>query len=662
MMSTQVVKKYVFEDFWLEPETKLLLRNGEAIHLPTRPFRLLLHLVENRDRFVGRRELLDMFWEGRDVYDEGLTKCVGRIRKALNDQQESPRFIETRYADGYRFIGALEDEELFGDSSIVEIERTRDVKIVLEKEELESASTNDHAQGIDSHPSTLSVDAPSARRRSLPAALVLIATVVTVGALVAYRARGRNSVGVPPNLTAISSLAVLPLKNVSHDPASEYFSDGMTDSLITALAKIDGLRVVSRGSVFTLKDKEANPREVGKRLGVGALLEGTVDRTDKDIRVAVRLVSTNDGGVLWTSENYKRPLGDTFVIQDEIARGVTSGLRLKLTAQSAQRVTQHYTNNREAYESYLKGRYFWNERTIPNSLNKAISSFKDAVQKDPNYALAYSGLADSYIMSFWYAPQSSNDALVKAREAATMALRLDDTLSEVHTSMAAIAENEWNWTAAQTEFERAIELDPNYATAHHWYALYLAGFDKPEQAIEEIRRARDSDPLSLPINADVGYVFFCLRRYDEAITEYQKALALNADFPMALEGMALTYVKSGHLKEAVELIDRLPEESAICDKGYIYGVAGERAKAKNMLAKIMRRWEREYVSPQCIAMVYSGLNDKGNSLFWLEKAYREHAPDLSLLGSPFYDGLRTDPRFLDLERRVGMEERPPSRF
>ncbi len=653
-MASEPKKSYLLGDYRLETDKQLLSREGKRVHLPKRPFHVLLYLIEHRNEVVSRNELLDRFWDGKDVYDDALRKCVGTARKALGDNSDRPRFIETRYAGGYRYIGPVEEQS---DSFTVEVERTRGVRIVVEEEEIhDSAPTNASTQVVQARPSNLVMNAPKSHRRMMTTLLILLVTVITASALVAYRASGRNSVtaGANSNAPPIKSLAVLPLKNLSRDSSSEYFTDGMTDSLITALAKIDNLKVVSRGSVFNFKDEEADPREIGKQLGVAAVLEGTVEKTDKNVRVAVRLVSTDDGAVLWVSDNYDRPTGDVFVIQDEIARGVTSGLRLKLSAQSEQRVTQHYTNNRDAYESYLKGRYFWNERTIPNALSKAISAFNDAAEKDPKYALAYSGLADSYIMSFWYAPMSSNEALIKARQFATTALQLDNTLAEAHTSMAAVAENEWNWKAAQTEFQRAIELNPNYATAHHWYALYLLGVDRPEQAIEEIRRARESDPLSLPINSDVGYVFFCARRYDEAITEYKKALMLNADFPMALEGLALSYVKSGHPKEAIALATRLPNPDRSCNIGYIYGAAGERADANRILSEIIRRSEREYVSPACIAEVYAGLDDKDKSLSWLEKAYREHSPDFPTIALPFYDGLRTYPGFVDLTHKVGL--------
>jgi TolB-like protein/Flp pilus assembly protein TadD len=443
---------------------------------------------------------------------------------------------------------------------------------------------------------------------------------------------------------------VLPLKNLTGDSTQEYFSDGLTEGFITELSKIKGLKVISRSSVFSFKGKEADPREVGQKLGVAAILEGSVFRGSDNVRVEIRMVSTEDGRVLW-ADNYDRAPGDIFTVQDDIARGIVSSLRLNGAGQ--QQVTKQYTNSSEAYDDYLKGRYYWNERTIPNALSKAVKYFEDAVQKDPGYALAYSGLADSYVMSYWYTPMSSNEAFLRARQAAEKAVQLDDTLAEAHTSLAAVAENEWNWQVAEAEYQRAIELNPNYATAHHWYALHLLGLGKPEQAIEQIQRARASDPLSLPINADVGYILYCARRYDEAIVEYKKALEWKPDFPMALQGLAQTYVKSGKPKEAVALMARLPDDLKNgCTAGYLDGVAGERAEAKRILAGEIQRSTREYVSPTGIALVLSGLGDTDRALFWLEKSYREHSPDLASLPEPMFDGLRSDPRFVHLVARV----------
>jgi TolB-like protein/DNA-binding winged helix-turn-helix (wHTH) protein/Tfp pilus assembly protein PilF len=656
-MPVQANKRFVLGEFSIEPDKRELKRGNYELHLASRPFQVLLYLVERRGQLVTRSELLDRFWEGKGVYDETLSKCLGAIRKALGGRLNSSRFIETRYGEGYRYIGPLEEEVFPAATSGLEIERTRGVKIVVEEEYIqEIASVNEDAQSVRLSPTPL----PTGRKlsyRAVTLALFLVATIVAGGTFISYRGRARSTfeaATIKPATLPISSIAVLPLKNISGDPGEEYFSDGLTESLISELSKVKGLKVISRSSIITLKGKELDPREVGQKLGVAAILEGSVRRGGDTMRVEIRLVSTEDGRILWTSDNYDRSANSIFGVQDEIARGVVSGLELKIDGAGKHQLLRRYTNSQEAYDDYLKGRYYWNERTIPNALSKAVKYFQDAVQKDPNYALAYSGLADSYIMSLWYTPMSSNEALVKARQAAEKAVQLDDTLSEGHTSLAAVAANEWNWKLAETEYERAIELNPNYATAHHWYALFLIGVGKPEQAIEELRQARQSDPLSLPINADSGYIFFCARRYDEASTEYRNALEMNSDFPMAVEGLAQTYVKSGRPKEAVALIARLPAESKHSGTvGYVYGAAGERDEAKRVLANLMQRSEREYVSPTSIALVHIGLGNTNRALLWLEKSYREHSPDLPILSMPYFDGLRSNPRFVHLVNRVG---------
>jgi TolB-like protein/DNA-binding winged helix-turn-helix (wHTH) protein/Tfp pilus assembly protein PilF len=657
-MAVEVNKTFLLAEFSIEPDKRRLRRGTQELHLASRPFRVLLYLIEHRDRLVTRTELLELFWQGKDVYDETLTKCVGAIRKALDDRLDNPRFIETRYAEGYRYIGPVNDHFVPAAHPTFEIERTRGVRIVVEEEEIqETADDGEQTPSLHTHTAPLALVAPKSARRSMVVALALIGVVAAASGLISSRIRARSapkSEASAPALLPANSIAVLPLKNLSGDPAQDYFSDGLTESLITELSRVKGLKVISRSSVFTLKGKEVDPREVGQKLGVAAMLEGSVRRSGDDLRVEIRLVSAEDGRVLWTSDNYDRPARDLFALQDEIAQGITSRLRLNLDGSLEQRFNKRYTSNPVAYDDYLKGRYYWNQRTVPNSLSKAVKYFEDAVQKDPNYALAYSGLADSYIMSFWYTPMLSNEALLKARQAAEKAVQLDDSLAAAHTSLAAVAANEWNWKLAQTEYQRAIELDPNYATAHHWYSLFLIGTGKPEQALEEIRRARESDPLSLPINADVGYLLFCARRYEEAIAEYKKALEMNADFPMALQGLAQAYVKSGKLKEAVALIAQLPDDArASSMTGYIYGVAGERANAKKILAKEMQRATREYVSPTSIALIHIGLGNTDEAISWLERAYREHSPDLPILSMPYFDDVRSDPRFVDLVNRVG---------
>ena len=329
---------------------------------------------------IWRGELLERFWDGKDVYDDTLTKCIGAIRKALADRQDSPTYIETRYAEGYRYIGPFENSENGG--IVIESETRRDVRILIEEEELrqtESHETQTSLIRTPSERSTASFSGPA--RRVIALAIGLLVVTLSVGAFVVFRTRTRASADATPMRP--SSVAVLPLRNLTGDPADEYFSDGVTESLITALSNVQGLKVISRNSVFKFKDKDVDPQDVGQQLGVDALLEGSVSQSGGKIRVESRLVSVRDGSILWANESYKSALNDVLDTQDEIARGVVAGLRLKLNATDQQQLTKRYTANADAYRSYLKGRSLWNLRT-PEAMKKAVDQFQQAISLDHN--------------------------------------------------------------------------------------------------------------------------------------------------------------------------------------------------------------------------------------------------------------------------------------
>lgn len=598
----------------LEPDKRVLSCGDIPVHLAHRPFRVLLHLIEHRDRMVSRRELLDLFWEGHDVYEVALSKCVGAIRKALDDRLENPRHIETRWAEGYRYVGRVEEQFLQPGPSVLEIEKTRGVKIVIE----EDASTENGLLGNEKSSSI----APSIEPLRLPA--------------------------------PIRSLAVLPLRNLTDDPANEYFSDGITESLITSLSKIDGLTVISSGSVFRFKGREIDPREVGRQLGVAAVLEGSVRRDENSVRVAVRLVSAEDGRVLWASETYERTLRDIFALQDEIARQVATGMKFKLSGEDSQHLTRRYTDNVEAYQLYLKGRFFWNKRT-PEGLRKGIEYFEQAIKLDPNYALAYAGLADSYALHDLYVKGAqAKDYFPQARAAAQQALEIDSSLAEAHTSLAYVKYYyDWDWSSAEDEFKRAIELNPNYATAHQWYAEYLFYMERFDESLAEINRAHELDPLSLVINAELGSPYFYMRQYDQAMEKYRKALEMDPHFPLAPYYLALCYQQKSMYDEAVNVLGVGKDVSVTL--GYIYAVSGRKREARNMLNRIMEISKQRYFSPYLLAIVYSGLGDKDHAFQWLEKAYEDRDERLVMLKvDQHLDSLRPDPRFADLMRRVGL--------
>jgi len=652
-------KRYLLDNFWLEPDKHVLTRAGQPVHLPKKPFQVLVQLIEHRDRFVGRNELLDLFWEGRDVYDDALRKCVGSIRKALDDQTDTPRFIETRWGVGYRYIGPLEVQFVQGATTLTEIEKTRAVKIVVEEEEISDETAETGISEVKG--STVAALSLSSTLRQYPklTAFALLFLVVIIGAAVVMSSRQRSrsstvAIANPP--TEIRSIAVLPLKNLSSDSESEYFSDGLTENLINSLSRIEGLQVISRGSVFTLKGKEIDPKEVKTRLGVGALLEGSVLKNGGRVRVNVRLVRTEDGVVLWASNTYDRPAGDIFTIQDEIARNAVAGLRLQLSGDDQKRLARQYTNNVEAFDELLRGWYFWTQRT-PSGLRKAIESYQRAAEIDPNCAMAYAGLSGSYALGIWYIPLEPNEAMTKARAAAIRAVEIDPNLPEAHMAMSNVLSYQWDWAGGQQEMERARDLDPNFSTYGYAYTLLLSA-NKPDEAVLWIKRSERLDPLSPLVSANVGQILYYARRYDEAIDQCRKTLELDPNYAMAHTHLGQAYIQKGMYPEAIDALQKAialseqnPEIKAIL--GYAYAAAGMKEQAERMIAELIETSGRKYLPSYSVAEIYAVLGRKDDAFAWLEKAYRQRAPHLgSLKVEPTLDSLRSDPRFANLLRRT----------
>jgi TolB-like protein/DNA-binding winged helix-turn-helix (wHTH) protein/Flp pilus assembly protein TadD len=660
MMISQLQKRYLLEEFWLEPDKQLLSREGEPVHLSKKPFQVLVQLVEQRDRFVGRAELLDLFWDGRDVYDDALRKSIGAIRKALDDQADTPRFIETRWGVGYRYVGPLEVQLVQGAATVTEIEKSRGVRIVVEEEEISDEVPGDKEVKL-APAATLSLPNALKHSRRLTA-FVLIFASVALGAVAVFSSRinsRRNSSGSSSlteiRSTKIRTIAVLPLKNLSGDAESDYFSDGITENLINTLSRIEGLNVISRGSAFAFKGKDVDPREVGEKLKVGALLEGSVLKRGGRVRVDVRLVSTNDGRVLWANNIYDRPLGDIFTVQDEIARNAAAGLRLELSGKDQQRLAKHYTDNVEAYEELLRGWYFWTQRT-PSGLRKAIASYQRAVELDPHCAVAYAGLAGSYAMGIWYIPLEPKEAMRKAKLAANKAMEIDSSFPEVHLAMSHVLGYEWDWSGAEREMERARELDPNFSTYGYAYTLLSAG--KPDEAVLWIKRSEKLDPLSPLVSANVGQILYYARRYDEAIEQCRKTLGLDPNYAMAHTFLGQAYIQKGMHREAVEQLQKAislsehnPEVIAIL--GYAYAAGGNRQEAEKILKQLTELSNRTYVPAYSVAEIYAVLDRKDEAFAWLQKAYEEHAPGLgSLKVEPTLDSLRSDARYAELLRRT----------
>jgi TolB-like protein/DNA-binding winged helix-turn-helix (wHTH) protein/Flp pilus assembly protein TadD len=680
-MVVQVRKFYSLSEFTLDPDKKLLTCEGAAVHLANRPFQVLLHLIENRDRMVSRTELLDRFWDGKDVYENTLTKCVGAIRKALNDTLEQPRFIETQWAKGYRFIGALdEDDWLTNQTSSFEIEKTRGLKVVVEEEYLEILPDQETTQASMPEETLAATNLPPEKRISIHsiirAAQTLHSgrTLVLAGALSVLLALSLGWLGLhqrfdsaearggalPISSSPIPSIAVLPLKNLSDDAANEYFSDGLTESLITELSKIDSLRVMSRNSVFTLKGKDVDPREVGRKFDVAAILEGSIRKSGDSVRVEVRLVNTRDGSVIWSGNTYDRALKDTFVVQDEIACSVAAGLRVKLCGELE--MAKRYTNNVEAYQSYLKGRYYWNKRT-PDGIRRSIEYYEQAIAIDTDYALAYAGLADSYVQGIWHAAFDAKAVLRKARAAALRAVEIDDNLAEAHTALANIYQMDWDWAGTEQEINRALALNPRLARAHHIHAFHLAIMGRHDEAVAAIKQAQALDPLNMIINSDVAEILSSARRPDEAIEQGLKVVEMDPNFANAHLFLATAYHINGRAEESLEeylkakaLNGESPKRIAALRKAYEKkGLKGVYQKELDEVLK--KRASGGYYSPIHLAQLYILLDQKEAAFKWLEIAYADHSAEMVIVKPwPLFDPLRSDPRFADLMRRIGFSE------
>ena len=463
------------------------------------------------------------------------------------------------------------------------------------------------------------------------------------------------------DMTAIESVAVLPFFNTSGDPNMEYLSDGLTESLIFNLSRLPGLRVIPRSSVFRYKGKEADPQTVSRELGVRAVLEGRVVQRGEDLSISVELIDTLENKVLW-GQQYNRKLADALALQQEISKEISERLRLSLSGAEEKLVAKAPTESGEAYQAYLKGRYYWNKRT-ETGIRKGIEYFQQAVDLDHNYALAYAGLADSFSLLPQYTAMPPGDVAVQARAAANRAIELDPNLAQAHASMAQVLwVLGWQFGEAERELRRAIELDPNYATAHHWLGLFLTQLGRNAEGRIEIRRALQLDPLSLIINRTVGTNYQFARQYDEAILQYQKTLEIDNSFPPVHADLAVSYARTGRrdeafaeINKAIELNGRLPAYVAII--GGIHAKFGEKIEANKMLAELLTRAKAGYVSPYDIALLNYGLGDKEKALAWLDKAVSERDFSiLSIKAAPAWDSVRGDPRFDELLRRIGLPQ------
>ncbi|MFQ5799358.1 MAG: tetratricopeptide repeat protein, partial [Bacteroidota bacterium] len=456
------------------------------------------------------------------------------------------------------------------------------------------------------------------------------------------------------------SIAVLPFADMSPAKDQEYFCDGMADELINALAKLGGLHVAARTSAFQFKGKNVDVRTIGEKLNVSTVLEGSVRKAGNTLRITAQLINVADGYHLW-SETYERQLEDVFAVQEEISRSIVNALKVKLVGGEDAPIVKRYTDDVEAYNLYLKGRYYWNKRT-EEGLKKGLEYFQQAIERDPTYALAYAGMADSYIVLVDWSFLPPHEAHPKAKAAARKALEIENTLAEAHNSLAYVNYiYDWDWLEAEAEYKRALELNPDYATAHQWYAEYLTAMERFDEAIAEIKRAKELDPLSLIINAVHGWVLYYADQYDEAIEQCLKTLEMDPNFYPAQLYILWCYWQQGKQKEAIEQWkDVATLEGASSEQvaalGNAFTKTGMKGAWQWQLDRLKENSKRTYIPSVNFAIAYARLGENDKAFEWLEKAYEERSPtNVWLKIAPDWDSLRSDPRFAALLKKVGLE-------
>jgi len=480
--------------------------------------------------------------------------------------------------------------------------------------------------------------------------LALAAVLALAGWFAVFHAKGK----------AIDSVAVLPFVNASADPNTEYLSDGITESLINNLSRLPKLKVISRSSAFRYKGRAVDLRTAARELGVRAVLTGRITQRADNLSISAELVDAREDQQLW-GEQYNRKLADLLAVQEDISREISDKLRLRLTGEEQKRLVKRATENTEAYQLYLRGRFYWNRRTEEGA-KKAIEYFNQAIEKDPSYAQAYAGLADGYIVLENEGGMSGLEAFPKARAAALKALEIDDALAEAHTSLASIKEElDWDFAGAEKEYKRAIELNPNYSLAHMWYSLFLDEMGRLGEGMVEIKKAREVDPLSLPINRNIGLCLSDSRRYDEAIAQYRSVIEMDPNFASAHELLGGTYAQTGRYQEAMLEWQKAATLSGEKELAAVWGKYAGSDDYRGALRKVVEileeRAKRKYVDSASIARPYIRLGDKDHAFQWLEKAYQERSGALlNLKSGPLFDPLRSDARFGDLVRRVGLPQ------
>jgi DNA-binding winged helix-turn-helix (wHTH) protein/TolB-like protein/Flp pilus assembly protein TadD len=644
-MSNSVKHFYEFGPFRLDRAERLLFRDGQPLTLTPKAFDLLLTLVERHGHVIEKEELMNVVWPETTVEESNLTHHISVLRKTLGESASEQPYIETIPRRGYRFVA--------------EVKKAGVPEPIAERESIGAVAQS--YQSTEWRKSRLlfillagmGIAALSFTTYYLwPARTTTVATA-PVGAAASH------------STAPVRSIAVLPFKPLVGDLRDESLEFGMADTLIVRLGNLREMRVRPISSVRRFSGLEQDALVAGRALGVESVLDGQIQRAGDRIRVTARLLSVGDGKQLW-AEQFDEKFTDVFSVQDSISRKVTSALALQLTGEEQRRLTKHYTENTEAYRLYVSGRFFWQKRT-KEGLKKAIEYFEGALEKDPNYALAHVGLADSYMLLEEYAGTPASETVPKARAAVQRALQIDDSLAEAHASLGNIEWGSWNFSEAEREYRRAIELNPNYPTARHWYSNYLREVrGRYDEAMDEIKRAQQLDPLSPVISVNVALVHMAKGELEAAIEECKKIIELEPNFPRGHSFLSLAYQKQGRYEQAIVGYRKAVELSGrasayLSELGEGYAVAGKRAEALVILKELEEKYAKGESNGIYLASVCAGLGEKDRAFYWLEKDFQARSGILSRIPyTPvFYtlrDLLQSDSRWGDLLRRMGVPQ------
>jgi len=612
-----------FGVFEMDARAGELRKHGVRTKLQDQPFHVLTLLLQRPGEVVSREELRLQIW-GADTFidfDNGLNTSINKLREALGDSADTPRFIETMPRRGYRFIAPVERLDDRGRS----------------------------AERVSRQGDTVVTNRNSPRRKAFLAA----SGVALVAALAIWLAFFRSKADV------IDSLAVLPFASDNSDPGTEYLSDGITESLINNLSQLPNLRVMARSTVFRYKGKDADPQKAGNNLHVHAVLSGRLLQHGDTLIVHAELMDVRTGAQLWGGL-FNRKMGDVLALQADLSKEIVERLKLRLTGEERQLLAKRYTVDAEAYQSYLKGRYYWNKRSQEGT-QKAAEYFQQAIDKDPAYPLAYVGLADTYVYLSFFNVVPPRDVMPRAKAMAVKALELDGQLAEAHVSLGYISYTyDWDWPAAGRHFEQARALNPAYTRAHPFYPLYLSSSGRPQEALGVAKSALDLDPASPSASHNLAVQFYFARQFNQAIEQCHKTLEMDPNFVVAYQVLGEAYLAEGMNREAVPVLEKYSALSqggadSLALLGYSHARLEERTHALRMLQELTAASKKSFVPAFFFALVYAGLEDKDQAFTWLERAYNERYTRFAYLKlEALWDPLRSDQRFSDLVRRVGI--------